>query len=262
MLLPLYYLADATVTLIRRLLRGERVWQAHRTHFYQRATDNGHSVHAVVTGVLLVNIALVGLAILTVVTQSWTMTDRGAWRPGCLLVGAVSRLAQPRRKMTRVLVTGASGFVGRPLTRALAQSGHVVWAAAREPQAVPTQTNINPIALPDLANPAPWNSLLAGMDVVIHLAGIAHAGGDIPDATYDQINRARPQSLAQAAAAERRQAFHLPVVDPRANRPDRRRAAERKRSAASRPTPMAARSSQPKRRFGNPACRSPSCGRW
>jgi nucleoside-diphosphate-sugar epimerase len=77
----------------------------------------------------------------------------------------------------------------------------VVWAAAREPQAVPTQTNINPIALPDLANPAPWNSLLAGMDVVIHLAGIAHAGGDIPDETYDRINRAATESLAQAAAA-------------------------------------------------------------
>jgi nucleoside-diphosphate-sugar epimerase len=102
--------------------------------------------------------------------------------------------------MTRVLVTGASGFVGRSLTRALAQSGHVVWGAAREPQAVPEQTNINPIALPDLANPAPWNSLLAGMDVVIHLAGIAHAGSDIPDATYDQINRDATQSLAQAAA--------------------------------------------------------------
>ena len=37
LLLPLYYLADATITLGRRLIRGERVWQAHRTHFYQRA---------------------------------------------------------------------------------------------------------------------------------------------------------------------------------------------------------------------------------
>jgi len=103
--------------------------------------------------------------------------------------------------MTRVLVTGASGFVGRPLVRALAQSGYVVWAAAREPQAVPAQTNVNPIALPDLANPAFWNSLLAGMDTVIHLAGIAHVGSDIPDETYDQINRAATESLARAAAA-------------------------------------------------------------
>lgn len=30
------FVVDATVTLIRRLLRGERVWQAHREHFYQR----------------------------------------------------------------------------------------------------------------------------------------------------------------------------------------------------------------------------------
>ncbi len=48
LMLPLYYLADATVTLARRLVRGERVWQAHRTHFYQRATDNGFSVPAIV----------------------------------------------------------------------------------------------------------------------------------------------------------------------------------------------------------------------
>src|SRR4029077_15515318 len=39
LLLPLYYLADATLTLLRRLSNGERVWQAHRTHYYQRATD-------------------------------------------------------------------------------------------------------------------------------------------------------------------------------------------------------------------------------
>ncbi|HEX9536056.1 MAG TPA: glycosyltransferase family 4 protein, partial [Stellaceae bacterium] len=37
LILPLYFLADATITLARRLLRGERVWQAHREHFYQQA---------------------------------------------------------------------------------------------------------------------------------------------------------------------------------------------------------------------------------
>jgi UDP-N-acetylmuramyl pentapeptide phosphotransferase/UDP-N-acetylglucosamine-1-phosphate transferase len=30
------FIADATTTLARRLLRGERIWQAHRSHYYQR----------------------------------------------------------------------------------------------------------------------------------------------------------------------------------------------------------------------------------
>jgi len=30
------FIVDATVTLVRRLLRGEKVWQAHREHYYQR----------------------------------------------------------------------------------------------------------------------------------------------------------------------------------------------------------------------------------
>src|SRR5207302_10521657 len=41
LLLPLYYVADATLTLFRRLKAREPVWQAHRTHFYQRAVDGG-----------------------------------------------------------------------------------------------------------------------------------------------------------------------------------------------------------------------------
>ena len=44
LLMPLYYLADATITLLRRLFRGEPVWHAHRTHFYQLATDRGFTV--------------------------------------------------------------------------------------------------------------------------------------------------------------------------------------------------------------------------
>lgn len=35
------FIVDATVTLLRRLLRGERVWQAHRTHYYQRLVQLG-----------------------------------------------------------------------------------------------------------------------------------------------------------------------------------------------------------------------------
>lgn len=35
------FIGDATVTLIRRLIRGERVWRAHREHYYQRMVRMG-----------------------------------------------------------------------------------------------------------------------------------------------------------------------------------------------------------------------------
>jgi UDP-N-acetylmuramyl pentapeptide phosphotransferase/UDP-N-acetylglucosamine-1-phosphate transferase len=66
-LLPLYYLADATITLARRLVRREAVWEAHRTHFYQRATDGGFSVEEIVVRVFVINVALAGLALITAI---------------------------------------------------------------------------------------------------------------------------------------------------------------------------------------------------
>lgn len=36
------FIIDATVTLLRRLIRGEKVWQAHREHYYQRLILLGH----------------------------------------------------------------------------------------------------------------------------------------------------------------------------------------------------------------------------
>jgi UDP-N-acetylmuramyl pentapeptide phosphotransferase/UDP-N-acetylglucosamine-1-phosphate transferase len=70
LLLPLYYLADATVTLGRRLAKGENVLQAHRSHFYQRATDLGFSVGEVVARVFAVNLVLAALAIVSVSASS------------------------------------------------------------------------------------------------------------------------------------------------------------------------------------------------
>jgi hypothetical protein len=68
--LPLYYLADATVTLGRRLLRGEAIWLAHRTHFYQRATDHAFTVPQIVARVFVVNLALAGLALIAVAAHN------------------------------------------------------------------------------------------------------------------------------------------------------------------------------------------------
>jgi UDP-N-acetylmuramyl pentapeptide phosphotransferase/UDP-N-acetylglucosamine-1-phosphate transferase len=71
LLLPLYYLIDATVTLLRRLIRREAFWSAHRSHFYQRATDNGFTVWRVVGEVLALNVVLAALAIASIILHSF-----------------------------------------------------------------------------------------------------------------------------------------------------------------------------------------------
>jgi UDP-N-acetylmuramyl pentapeptide phosphotransferase/UDP-N-acetylglucosamine-1-phosphate transferase len=85
-LLPLYYLADTALTLLRRALAREPVWQAHRSHFYQRATDGGFSVNAIVLRVFLVNLALGALAIITVVRPHGSVSA-AALGVGAAMVG-------------------------------------------------------------------------------------------------------------------------------------------------------------------------------
>jgi len=91
LLLPLYYLADTTLTLLRRLAAGEQITQAHRTHFYQLARGGGFSVYRIVGSVFAVNIALLALALTTVLTNS-AVVDLLALAAGGILVAALLRL--------------------------------------------------------------------------------------------------------------------------------------------------------------------------
>lgn len=64
-LLPLgVFVGDATFVLIKRLLKGEKVWEAHRTHFYQRAIQAGASHRKVTITVIGINGLLSLLAML------------------------------------------------------------------------------------------------------------------------------------------------------------------------------------------------------
>lgn len=72
LILPLYYLADATITITRRALRGVKIWQAHREHFYQRATQLGRS-HATISGAIaLTNVVLIALALIAEIGSAAT----------------------------------------------------------------------------------------------------------------------------------------------------------------------------------------------
>jgi UDP-N-acetylmuramyl pentapeptide phosphotransferase/UDP-N-acetylglucosamine-1-phosphate transferase len=96
-LLPLYYLADATITLLRRLARREPVWLAHRSHFYQRATDNGFAVIEVVRTVFVLNIGLAVLAGLSIYLRSG-VADAALLVLGGIAVALVLRsFSTPRR---------------------------------------------------------------------------------------------------------------------------------------------------------------------
>jgi UDP-N-acetylmuramyl pentapeptide phosphotransferase/UDP-N-acetylglucosamine-1-phosphate transferase len=87
-LLPLYYLADATITLGRRFVRGEPVTQAHRSHFYQRALDGGFSVGRIVAYVFAANVALVVFAGVAFVNRS-DVAQLIAFLAGCGVVGFI-----------------------------------------------------------------------------------------------------------------------------------------------------------------------------
>ena len=83
-ILPLYYLVDASWTLFRRVLRGEAVWDGHRQHFYQKAVRRGFSHAQVATRVLICNGVLVALALAATLGQAWP-----ALVLACLAVGVL-----------------------------------------------------------------------------------------------------------------------------------------------------------------------------
>jgi UDP-N-acetylmuramyl pentapeptide phosphotransferase/UDP-N-acetylglucosamine-1-phosphate transferase len=97
-LLPLYYLADATVTLLRRALAGEKVWDAHRSHFYQRAVDGGFSVREIVAHVFILNIVLASLATATVLAPSPLMIAGALLVGGMLVAGLLYRFESGKHR--------------------------------------------------------------------------------------------------------------------------------------------------------------------
>jgi len=101
-------------------------------------------------------------------------------------------------KTKRILVTGASGFIGRPLVAALLRAGYAVRTATRRQGSFPNSVEV--AIVPDFLNPVDWNPILQGVDIIVHLAGMVHS--KVPDTAhseFDQINWIATQLLAHAA---------------------------------------------------------------
>jgi UDP-N-acetylmuramyl pentapeptide phosphotransferase/UDP-N-acetylglucosamine-1-phosphate transferase len=95
-LLPLYYLADATVTLMRRIAKREPFWAAHRSHFYQRATENGFTVSRVVGEVLALNVALALLATISIRISSAAVSAVLLFTGGLAVAAVLYRFSRKR----------------------------------------------------------------------------------------------------------------------------------------------------------------------
>jgi UDP-glucose 4-epimerase len=97
--------------------------------------------------------------------------------------------------MARILVTGASGFIGSALAPALVESSEIVRAASRTPPAIAGAENVG---VGDLSAKTDWRAALEGADTVIHLAGPAHARF----AEYELKTQIADATRALAAQAE------------------------------------------------------------
>ncbi len=108
--------------------------------------------------------------------------------------------------MSRVVLTGASGFIGRHLTEFLAiQAGISLLLVVRRPLSWPLPDGVAVHQLADFRDEAAWTSLLMPDDIVIHLAGLAHR--DLPVELqvegFFEANVATTRAIAQAGATQR-----------------------------------------------------------
>jgi UDP-N-acetyl-alpha-D-quinovosamine dehydrogenase len=98
----------------------------------------------------------------------------------------------------RVLVTGASGFVGSALCGELLARGHSVRAAVRRPGASAQRApELHEICVPDLAGEFDRRELLGGVDAIVHLAALAHR--NVGEAELRHANFDATVRLAESA---------------------------------------------------------------
>lgn len=95
----------------------------------------------------------------------------------------------------RILVTGSTGFIGKTVCSALSSAGHHVRAASRSPVGV--GNDLEWVKLPDLETQVDWHPLLEGIDIVVHLAAIAHRSR-VDSGNYTRANRLATKGLAEA----------------------------------------------------------------
>ena len=104
-----------------------------------------------------------------------------------------------------VALTGATGFIGRHLLRALSAQGYRVRVLLRRPIAVPEGASSAVVG--DLTRPMNMAAALSDVDAIVHSAGLAHAMSGAPEDDYRTLNTEATRRLAEAAVKARVRRF-------------------------------------------------------
>ena len=105
--------------------------------------------------------------------------------------------------MSKILVTGASGFVGQTLCYALISSGYSTRAVVRSADLVSLVEELEVVAVTDIGANTQWSTVLHDVNCIIHCAGHAHVMGNREaDAllAYRAVNVEGTRRLAEQAA--------------------------------------------------------------
>jgi nucleoside-diphosphate-sugar epimerase len=104
-----------------------------------------------------------------------------------------------------VALTGATGFIGKYLLKELPKHGYRIRVLLRRPTALPE--GCASAVIGDLARPYNMAEALAGIDAVIHTAGIASTMSGLPDDDYRVFNTEATVGFAKAAERARVKRF-------------------------------------------------------
>jgi UDP-glucose 4-epimerase len=104
-----------------------------------------------------------------------------------------------------IAITGATGFIGRHVVRALSQRGYRCRVLLRRP--IDIQLDCASAVIGDLARPQNLSAALQGVDAVVHSAGVMPGVTGAPEADHRLLNAEATRHLAQAAQRARVRRF-------------------------------------------------------
>lgn len=235
------YVFDTSVTLVSRLIRGERIGAAHRSHIYQRLQRTGRSHLTVSSAVAGFSAAAAGIGFLHALDAIELLTALGGivalFCAYAMLPRLLSARAHAGHRVTGVAprvqvradfrprtfaVLGASGFVGNAISEHLAAQGYVVNRVSAPRLTTDPTIGLEQL-LGDIDRGSPEVLLLAerfeGADVVINAAGIAEPDAEASPEMFGANSALPAVCLHGANVAGVRRVVHISSAAVQGRRP-------------------------------------------